>query len=87
MKSAQGKKELLKFQTGAKITAREAIKAKCYECTGNYEDGREDCGITTCPLYGYMPYGSRKYAPTKRGESQVGNLIKARAAKSKTNTI
>lgn len=87
MKSAQGKKELLKFQTVAKITAREAIKAKCYECMGNYEDGRDDCEVTTCPLYGYMPYGSRKYEPTRRGKGRADNLIKARAAKSKINTI
>jgi len=33
-----------------------AILAKCYECMAEYVDGRKDCGITSCPLYAWMPY-------------------------------
>ena len=38
-----------------------AVLWKCYECCGYYEDGREDCGISSCSLYHWMPY--RKQEP------------------------
>ena len=37
-----------------------AILAKCYECCGEYADGRWDCGITDCSLYRWMPYKHRR---------------------------
>jgi hypothetical protein len=35
---------------------KKAIQAKCYDCTGQYVDGRVDCGCPNCPLYQWMPY-------------------------------
>lgn len=54
-KQAQGKKELIAHMLGKKISRAAAMKAKCYECTNWYEDGREDCLVPSCPLYQYMP--------------------------------
>lgn len=58
----KGKVDLLSHLRGNRITRNEAIKAKCYECCGYYGDGRGDCGINSCPLYGFMPYRGRKVA-------------------------
>jgi len=55
-KLAKGRRHLLAKLKGEKITRGEAITAKCYDCMGYYVDGIKDCGITTCPLYVYMPY-------------------------------
>lgn len=33
-----------------------AIKLKCRDCMGNYQDGRHDCRVPTCSLYFWMPY-------------------------------
>ena len=85
--SARGRKELENHLAGKRLTAKQAAYAKCYDCMGGFVDGKVDCGVTGCPLYGYMPYGSRKYAPKKQSGGQADNLIKARAAKSKINTI
>ena len=58
----RGRKEILKHLAGEKVTTREAIHAKCYDCMGFYADGRVDCGIETCALYSYSPYGSKPAA-------------------------
>ena len=51
------------YRQGKSLTPRQAILAKCSECTCHYVDGREDCGIPDCTLYPYMPYGN---APRKK---------------------
>lgn len=35
-----------------------AIKAKCRNCMADHADGRRDCGIPSCSLYWWMPYGT-----------------------------
>lgn len=55
-KSAKGRKELINHLSGERLTARQAILAKCYECMGLYVDGKVDCEIQDCPLYPFMPY-------------------------------
>ena len=37
-----------------------AMKQKCKDCMGNYRDGRRDCEVPTCPLYGWMPYRQKQ---------------------------
>lgn len=54
--SGIGKKEYKKFMKGERLTRKEAILAKCYDCMGEYYDGKIDCGLVECPLYQYMPY-------------------------------
>jgi Zn-finger protein len=49
------------------------IMAKCYDCTGFYKDGREDCNTPTCPLYPLMPYrtGGDRWTVTRVPMSQA----------------
>lgn len=51
-----GFNEYVKFVKNKKITEKEAILAMCYYCNFGYNDGIEDCLITNCPLYPFMPY-------------------------------
>ena len=44
-----------------KPSRAKAMKTKCYDCCGQYKDGRKDCGVTHCALYYWMPY--RKQEP------------------------
>ena len=39
-----------------KLGRKDAIHAKCYECMGGYDNGKEGCMGKRCPLYPYMPY-------------------------------
>ena len=59
-KHVQGKNEYLKFLRGEQITRREAMLAKCYECTCYYDDTERDCLIPDCPMYPYHPYANAK---------------------------
>lgn len=54
--TAQGRKELKKYLEGKKITYKQGALGKCYECNLGYSDGKCDCEIQSCPLYGFMPY-------------------------------
>jgi hypothetical protein len=66
----RGEGELKKHEAGERLTQRQMILAKCFECCGNYADGREDCAIPECPLYPMMPYGSIRRAATSRKMKQ-----------------
>jgi hypothetical protein len=57
--ASSGKTKLLKYLHGGRLSRGESLVAKCCECMGYYVDGRESCGIVTCPLYAYMPYQKR----------------------------
>lgn len=57
---AKGSKELKKHKEGGKLTRRQAIHAKCYDCLGGYADGKTDCALPYCPLYPWMPYKGKK---------------------------
>ena len=54
--NTRGKTLYEKYKQDERLTRRESIIAKCYECSNGYIDGRKDCGITSCPLYPYAPY-------------------------------
>jgi hypothetical protein len=54
--SARGRNELKRHLEGGKLTFKQAILAKCYDCMGFYVDGKADCAIPECPLYPVMPY-------------------------------
>lgn len=49
-----GQTDLIKHLRGIRITQRQAIKAKCYECNGMGE--LADCDMEGCPLFPYSPY-------------------------------
>ena len=54
--TAKGRIELLKHIQGKKLTYRQMVLAKCYECNAGYTDGKVDCQVPGCPLYPKMPY-------------------------------
>ncbi|MBW2645073.1 MAG: hypothetical protein JRE23_02640 [Deltaproteobacteria bacterium] len=86
--TAQGKRELLKYLAGGKLTRKETMLAACYECMNGYADGKVDCGIESCPMYPYMPFSAhkttsgRKLTPEQRVEAGE-RLKKARKHKLK----
>ena len=66
----RGKRELLKHMDGKELTYKEAVTAKCFECCCGYTDGRNDCKVPDCPIYGFMPYREIKPARAKRGTEE-----------------
>jgi len=67
---AKGRKEMIAHLEGERLTPRQMILAKCYDCMGYYSDGRGvDCTVPACPLYPIMPYciaGSKYKGKTSR---------------------
>jgi hypothetical protein len=59
-KLAKGKREIVKYFSGLRLTARQAIVAKCYDCMGYYVDGKNDCIMKCCPLHDFMPYKTKQ---------------------------
>ncbi len=50
-----GKLDHIKFLEGEKLTRKQAIQAKCYNCSDGYEEGI-GCVDFLCPLVSYCPY-------------------------------
>ena len=48
----KGAKEFDKFKKGEKLTRKQAMLAKCYECNGE-EESNADCEVDTCPMFAY----------------------------------
>lgn len=69
-----GQHDLLKHLHGKRITQRQAIRAKCYDCNGMGE--LDTCDIETCPLF---PYSSMKKIstghPTASQGAKVGHPV------------
>ena len=55
-KQAKGRKELRSHLEGKRLTLRQMILAKCYDCMGYFADGKVDCNIPECALYPVMVY-------------------------------
>jgi hypothetical protein len=53
---AKGRLGLEAHVAGKRLTQRQRIHAKCYDCMGGYRDGKVDCQCPNCPLYALMPY-------------------------------
>jgi len=49
-----GQKNLIDYLNGKRLTQRQSIRAKCYDCNGMGE--QKDCDIDTCSLFPYSPY-------------------------------
>ena len=75
--SGKGSTHLRAYHQGQTLTPRQSIRAKCADCTCDYTDGREDCGIQGCPLYPFMPYGNAPRAKIRR-RPKDGEGINAR---------
>jgi hypothetical protein len=80
---ARGKVELLKHFAKERLSAMEAIRAKCYDCCGYYADGIEDCGIVSCPLYRYMPYNMQREKKTRVMTKEQKIIVADRFKKAK----
>lgn len=63
---ARGKKELLNHLDGIRLSARQALAAKCYDCMGYFSDGKSDCQTPDCPLYPYMAYNPARKKKRKQ---------------------
>lgn len=67
-KAARGQKELIKHLSGEMLTLRQAVNAHCYDCSGFYSDGKNDCRLPGCSLYPFMPYNENR---TKRTSNRT----------------
>jgi hypothetical protein len=63
-KTALGKKEILKHLSGQRLTPKQAVLAKCYDCAGYYADGKVDCNMPQCSLQPFMPYNKNRVKRT-----------------------
>ena len=62
-KRRMGQTFLVKYLTGGKLTQRQSIKAKCYDCDGMGETGQ--CDLVECPLFPYSPFQERSRERTR----------------------
>ena len=63
---SKGKQSLLNHLNGEKITRKEAMDAKCYDCMGYFVDGRQDCLVKHCPLFPFRPYKDKPKTSKKK---------------------
>jgi hypothetical protein len=80
---ARGQAELVKHLDGKQLTPSGAIRAKCYECTGGFDQGRNDCMVPDCPLYQFYPYGKwgirKKRQMSPEHKARLQNLARGRS--------
>jgi len=57
-----------------KLTPILAMKYKCWDCQGEYLDGKSDCLGTRCPIYSFLKYAKcepdlwfMEFNPTRPG--------------------
>jgi hypothetical protein len=74
---SQGKKYLLKFLNGERLTQGQAIMAHCYGCMGFFQDGRIDCGSEMCSLRPFMIYNPnlQKKTDDEREDTTESNRL------------
>jgi Zn finger protein HypA/HybF involved in hydrogenase expression len=59
-KTARGKKELIKHLEGGRLTLKQAMLAKCFDCTGYFADGKVDCKCPKCSLHPFMAFNENR---------------------------
>lgn len=79
-KTARGQKELVKHLEGGRITLKQAVLAKCYDCAGFFADGKNDCSMPHCSLHSFMAYNRNREKGSKRTMS-TAHMEKMRAAR------
>ena len=65
-KTARGENELLKHLSGQKLTFKQAVYARCYDCMGYYADGKVDCNMPHCSLHPFMAYNQNRGKQTAK---------------------
>lgn len=85
--TARGKRELISYLEGRRLTHRQAIQAHCYDCMCYFIDGRADCQLTRCPLYPFMIFNKNQSKPKTRKltEEHVQKLQRARKTRKAGN--
>lgn len=82
-KLARGRKELIAYLDGGRLTARQTCLAHCYSCMAYYADGRADCGCSDCPTYAFMPFRKGgKLPPTRKISENQRKAMSDRIKKS-----
>jgi hypothetical protein len=71
-KARAGKRELIKWLEGDKLTWGKAIKAKCYDCSGMGDSG--ECDLESCPLLPFSPYNSQRKAHARARNAKRGTV-------------
>ena len=66
-KGKKGQLDLLKHYKGEQINIQGAVRAKCYDCMGYFQDEGLDCENPSCPLYPYFQYSSTPRKTALRG--------------------
>ena len=51
----KGAKEFDKFKKGERLTRKQSMTGKCFECNGQ-EESKADCEVDTCPMFAYRLY-------------------------------
>ena len=80
-KTAKGKKEILKHLSGQRLTLKQAVYAKCYDCAGFYADGKVDCNMPHCSLHPFMAYNQNRVKRTTKKTMPGDHMEKMRAAR------
>ncbi len=80
-KTARGKNELLKHLSGQRLTFKQAIYARCYDCMGYYADGKQDCKMPHCALFPFNPYNANREKRTIKRIMPKDHMEKMRAAR------
>jgi hypothetical protein len=75
--TAQGCKEFKKHVRGDRLTVKQMALAKCYDCSGYYQDGKIDCQIPDCPLYPLSPYGNHPVFKSRASQPMSEEHLKA----------
>ena len=78
-KTAKGKKELIKYLEGGRLTLKQAVNARCYDCAGFYADGKVDCNMPHCSLHPFMPYNQNREKRTVKKTMPKDHMEKMRA--------
>lgn len=79
-KTARGKSELVKHLKGERLSLRQAVLARCYDCMGFYADGKVDCNIPHCPLHPFMAYNEGRQKQIRKRTMTEAHKEKMQAA-------
>lgn len=80
-KTARGKNELLKHLSGQRLTLKQAVNARCYDCMGMFADGKVDCQMPHCSLHPFMAYNLDRVKRTVKKTMPGDHMEKMRTAR------
>ena len=66
---------------------KQAVLAKCYDCTGFFADGENDCSMPSCPLHPFMVFNKNRAKKTTSRTLTNLHMEKMRAARQKESRL